>query len=524
MPMAFRIYLALILFLSSCAQVSSLTGGERDVKAPVPIEHKVKPENKSVNFIGNTITLPFSEYVKLNNPLETIVMIPPHAKPIVTLKKKTVTLNWKDTLQDNTTYSIYLNGTVQDITEANDSLMTFVFSTGPMLDSLAYSVKIYDAFTNKPITNCFVGLYSDKTDSIVPTYFVKTNVSGIATFSYLKEGNYTVLAFDDKNKDMFLQPNEKVAFSYEKVELTLEKVDTNSIYFDSIPLRLFERAPKAKLRTITYTAPSLIKIGATFPISGKKYFLNGVNITEKVNFYSTDSLSFIQSIGDSSIIEFVVQSPDYNDTISLRISKNEKAKPVTFWTNLADDVLPLFDTLSYSFSDEITQVDTSKIKLLNFKDSSKINYQFSISKNQLSLIFNRDSLVKARITMDVNAVIFLETTLDKTIEKEFKIQQAKEIGLLKIDLSDYQEAIVLELLLGGKVIKSLPLEEQKELILNALNPGEYMFRIILDENKNGKWDTGNYEKKIAPEIIHTFSESTKVRANWDVDMKLFRNF
>ena len=157
--MAFRISIIFLLLLTSCAQVTSLTGGERDRIAPQPIEKRMNPQNGATNFVGSTITIPFSEYVKLNNPIETIVMIPPNAKPKATLRKKTLTLTWEDTLQDNTTYSIYLNETVQDITESNDSLMVFVFSTGDFIDSLKYNVKIVDAFTNQPISSCFVGLY-----------------------------------------------------------------------------------------------------------------------------------------------------------------------------------------------------------------------------------------------------------------------------------------------------------------------------------------------------------------------------
>ena len=158
MYMAFRIFIVLLL-LTSCAQVTSLTGGEKDRIAPHPIDKKVNPQNGSTNFIASKITIPFNEYVKLNNPLDTIVMIPPHGKPKATLNKKTVTLSWEDTLQNNTTYSIYLNETVQDITESNDSLMVFVFSTGDYIDSLSYQVKVIDAFTSQPISDCFVGLY-----------------------------------------------------------------------------------------------------------------------------------------------------------------------------------------------------------------------------------------------------------------------------------------------------------------------------------------------------------------------------
>jgi hypothetical protein len=46
-------------------------------------------------------------------------------------------------------------------------------------------------------------------------------------------------------------------------------------------------------------------------------------------------------------------------------------------------------------------------------------------------------------------------------------------------------------------------------------PGEYDLRILYDANKNGKWDTGNYSKKIQPEKVTNLSQKLSIKANWD---------
>ena len=137
--MAFRTFIivGLLFLIHSCAQVGTLTGGEKDIIAPIPIASKMNPENGSTNFTTSVIKIPFSEYVKLNNPEETIVIIPPHAKLDTKLSRKTVSISWNDTLKNNTTYTIYLNGTIKDLTEENDSLMQYVFSTGNFIDSIS---------------------------------------------------------------------------------------------------------------------------------------------------------------------------------------------------------------------------------------------------------------------------------------------------------------------------------------------------------------------------------------------------
>jgi hypothetical protein len=50
-----------------------------------------------------------------------------------------------------------------------------------------------------------------------------------------------------------------------------------------------------------------------------------------------------------------------------------------------------------------------------------------------------------------------------------------------------------------------------------LNPGKYTARIILDSNRNGRWDTGRYLKGLQPEKVLIFSKDINLKANWEVE-------
>ena len=52
-------------------------------------------------------------------------------------------------------------------------------------------------------------------------------------------------------------------------------------------------------------------------------------------------------------------------------------------------------------------------------------------------------------------------------------------------------------------------------VFNNLNPGKYWIRVLIDSNKNGIWDIGNYRENIAPEPVIYFKEETTLRANFD---------
>ena len=522
--MAFRTLLVIgILFLiHSCAQVSSLTGGPKDTVAPKPNHDKMVPENGSTQFIGNEIKIPFNEFIKLEKPTETVILVPPHAKPIARIDKKTVYINWTDTLKSNTTYSLYLNRTVKDITEGNDSLMQIVFSTGNYIDSLAYQVKIIDAFSNEPIKNCLVGLYEGITDSVRPTYFVNTSEFGFAKFNYLKEGNYTILAFEDKNKDMLLQVDERMAFSPSKVELSALKMDTNKIFADSIPLRLFSQKLKPRIRTFKYKAPGMYLVGATTNIKEAEFKVNNTLLTPKdYQIISEDSLAFFYSIGDSSIIDFIASSSTFIDTASLRLTTKEKEGKLNFVTNLKENILHPLDTLSFTFTDVIKEINSFDFQLINTLDSTKITInKIDFNKNKLTILFDKKKVKTAELTILPLAVKTVNSSTKDSIKVKLELKDDKEYGAIKLDASEYSEPIVVEMLSAGKMIRRFTMYETKNSLIEHLLPNEYTFRVIIDANKNGKWDSGDYEKGILPENIYTFSEVTKVRANWEIDLKL----
>ncbi len=512
-----------ITFLFACAQVQPLTGGEKDKIAPKPIEKRMNPQNGTTNFTGNEVIIPFDEFVKLNNPKETIVLVPPHAKIEAKLEKKTLHLTWEDTLQSNTTYTIYLNETVADVTENNDSLMSIVFSTGNEIDSLSYEVRVIDAFSNQPIGKCLVGLYAGETDSILPTYFVQTNTNGIAQFQNLKAGEYTVLAIQDQNKDLMYQPNERIAFKNDKIKLSWNQNDSLGLVRDSMPLRLFINPKRPKLNQLTYKAPSYFTVGATVSLQNKHFFANSVNIDTLVNYITTDSIEFIYPIQDTASMEFVVQSEDFTDTTSIRILPKAKLKPFNIEIlNQSKTIFPS-DTIQFFTTDNIIRIDTSKIAILNKEDSLTVDFKLNLKTHSFSLLLDEERPKTAKLYLKKGAIEVASNQLNDSLAFDFTFMKDKELGIINLDVSSYQDQpIIIEVLKDSKKVKEFTIFNQNKLPITELIPGKYSFRVILDDNKNGKWDTGNFNERIQPEIIHTFLTPTDVRANWEVDIELKR--
>ncbi len=505
--------LVLIAILSSCAQVGTLSGGEKDETAPKPIAKKTLPANESILFTGNSVSFEFDEFVQLNNPQQTIQLVPNHARPTATLSKKTITVSWEEQLQPNTTYVLYLDGTVKDVTEGNDTLIKYVFSTGNAIDSLSYSVQLKDAFSNQPKENCIVGLY-DNLDSLTPIYFARTNKLGLAQFDYLKAGTYFLKGFQDENKDLKLQAHEAQGFRIESVEI-------NDTIKDSIPLLISSPFTKRKIRSFKYVAPGSFYIGANYDLSNKSFKIEDKIFTkEEIVFHTEDSVQLFYTPSEQTIVKAFVSGDGEIDTLSTRVSDRDRKAPLRFSSRLSTNELGPHEEFTLQLTSLIQAIDTSKFKLYNTADSSLIKHSVQFSNNQITIAFDRTKLKEVKLVMEKGAATSQSGQLTETFTTAVKVKIAKEYGIVYVDATAFSKPIIVELLQGGKVMqKTLLISDFKTTFANLV-PGEYQFRIIEDTNQNFKWDPINPLTKEQAEIVYFYTTISKVRANWEIDVKL----
>lgn len=507
--MAFR-YLIAFLLLAGCAQVKPLEGGPRDEKAPVPMG--IVPANETVNFSGQAIAIAFDEYIRLNNPNQTISVIPSDIKIKSELKEKTLLLYWEEPLRENTTYSIFLNKTVRDITESNDSIMQLVFSTGPFIDSLSYTTFVVDSKDGQPKKSVVVGLF-EHPDSLKPIYFAQTDQEGKVNLKYLRDGDYYLRAFEDGSKQGKIGKNDAIAFKESAVKPNVD-------FVDSIPLRMFSPLPNPDITTFMYNAPGTFTVGANRSMENAEIKLNGNEIPQnQIKFFDKDSLLIIARPGEENPVVLSVTTTEWTDTVRTRIPPvRTKTQRIS---SLKSDYFP-GKPIILTIPDLINGIDTSKITVFNLSDSTEIkNYSTEIKQtNELHIYVPDFEGDRIKITLQSGAIIASEEWKIPDFEQIYTKRSDKEFGILNVKVSGYSTPIVLEMLFKNTVVNKELLTEAKTLRFEKLEPGEYTFRIIVDNNGNGQWDTGNFEEKIQPEEIHSFSTPTKVRANWEIDMEL----
>ncbi len=58
-------------------------------------------------------------------------------------------------------------------------------------------------------------------------------------------------------------------------------------------------------------------------------------------------------------------------------------------------------------------------------------------------------------------------------------------------------------------------------IYKAMPTGKYKLKLIIDDNGNGRWDTGEYPSRQPEKII--IGKSEELRPNWDLELILDLN-
>jgi hypothetical protein len=496
--------------LASCAQIGTIDGGAKDENPPRVVKSSV--ENGSVNFKEKKIEWFFDEFFTLNNPQNTVSITPNHTRLKTSSSAKKLQIEFLDTLQSNTTYQLIFNSTVKDINEGNDSLMVFVFSSGPSLDSAFFQTKIVDAFNNQPLKKMYVGLYDSL--GILPTYLQKTNDQGWVSFSFVKSGSYKVKSWEDQNSTGKYDSSERVAFRKEVLELSDSIIDT-------IPLRLAQPEFNRTIRNAAVIEPGIIGIGLNKKETDFSFFYTENTILPEtdIDWKGNDSLIIAYNAKTNlSNKLFVKQNLIILDSVRLETSGNEinsiKIKATSNW--ITPD-----SPINFELTDFISAIDEKKISCVDksSKDTIKIE---SIEKigNNLTLKFVKNSSKELEVLFMNEAVTGRTNLKSDRLKTSISVFTSRELGALMVDVSKLDQNDIIQLLLNGKVIISKRRESNQMIDFTNLIPAEYSFRVIRDINQNNRWDGWDVDLKTEPEKVLWFLTPIKVRANWDIKTEL----
>lgn len=528
----FSLLMLTILTVISCARQGSPTGGPKDETPPVFL--KADPDTLATNVDVNLqeATINFDEYILLKEYSKNVVVSPSfQIPPIVTpqaLAKKNISIKFQEPLLPNTTYSFNFGDAIQDFNENNKlSNFQYVFSTGSFIDSLKVTGRVNSSYDFKLPEKILVGLYKvDSTykDSIIlqkkPYYIARANDKGEYQLNYLASGKYKLIAFEDKVENvMYDYGKERLAFHNEPIELNANQ---------QINLNLFNQKPAYRKPEASFKQEGLIVFkttGATDDVTitpvGKEFktaYIQKFPKQDSINFWFNPKVDTI--VGRSAKLNFKVQHKDQIDEVSALYSKSNTERKLEFKA-INDQKLAPNKPFKIQANAPIKSLDLSKIYV--FKDTLSIPFKVSIdtvNAQNLNFAFEKNLDEKFEVNIYPNALTDVLGEKNDTLAYPIKMGTRGDFGHLKLTLQNTpSKPFILQFLKTDKdftVIEEIYNPANKNYFeFNFIEPGEYLFRLLVDENENGKWDTGDYLSGKQPEPIYLYPEPIKIRAMWD---------
>ncbi len=606
------------LLLAACASIGSPEGGPRDYTPPQVV--KMSPMANSVNFKGNKVEITFDEIINLKDQQKKVIISPaPKTQPQIRTVGKKLTIEFRDELEENTTYVIDFSNAIEDNNESNQlDGYTFAFSTGDEIDTLAVSGIVLRACDLEPMQHIIVGLHSNLDDTAftnVPLERVsRTNDRGKFTIRNLKPGSYHVFALSDVDGDYRMARTEDIAFlddiivpttreytSQDTVFTFDHRVDTvmtgtHTLYlpndlllcmfnegYRSHYIRQTSRPADNKLYMLfgapNETPPQLevlhpaqhaadwyrlqrnMENDSLFYWITDSAMIKADTITVAMTYLRTDTADNLEQVTDTIHFGYRKPNSQIKEEEKKAKERESRAKRLTQLLEKQEKAAAQGKELSEDELEEIKElqrVDPNEVPKLNMElakngtidvgDSIILKFDApiaSIDQNKIHLEVKRDTLwipiqsnalrqvddcnpmrywlpfstlpdSTYRLTIDSAAVTSVYGLHNDALKKELKVRGLEEYANVYFKVNYTGKAFVELLASGEKVVRTATVRNGAFELLNV-PPSTYYLRLIIDNNGNGKWNTGNYLNHLQPEEVYYYPKKMRLRANWDID-------
>jgi len=445
--------LALIsIYITGCANIIPPGGGPRDSLPPTLVV--ALPKDSATNVRTKNFLLSFNEFVTLQGLQENLIVSPTvKNNPIIDYKLKNVTIKFKDTLDENTTYTLDFGKALVDVNESNIARgFRFIFSTGNSIDNGSYDGHVKIAATGKIDSTLIVVLHNNVNDTSIynntPRYYTRVDGKGNFSFKNLAPGSYAAYVIPTNFSRKYDDSTNYFGFLNAPVTVS-EKTKSDTIYaFEEF--KKIEKKIYASSSSKDSKEDKRLKYNASFN-NGEQDLLGPLEMTFAKKI----------TIKDTAAIKFV-------------------------------------DTNFVSKEGYTLTLDSTATTL-------SIGYNWPAGEPFKLL------LPKGAITDS------LGNTTAKSDTLSFYTKKENDYGLIKFKFPtiDTTRHPVLQIIERDQIVNSYPLSSN-QLVIKRYKPGSYELRILFDSNKNGVWDTGSFKlNKRQPEIVIEIPKPISVRNNWD---------
>ena len=412
----------LLLAMWSCASIGNPSGGPRDEDAPEPV--RSNPAMNAVDFNGRRITIDFNELVNVKDAFSKVTVSPTSKEtPRVSSQGKRVIVQFPDTLKKNTTYTVDFGNSIEDLNEGNKlGDFSFMFSTGPELDTLRISGVVLGARDLEPQQGVLVGIHSNLSDTAFAKLplerITKTNDRGQFTIPGLKPGSYRVFALGDLNNDYrWDNPEESLAFYEVPVSPTTKAVTVT----DSIKNKKTGETDSIVERPATRYLPDDILLN---------YFNSGYKPQYLKDYARPDSVRLTLGFNTRQASEpkvSVVGAPGMKNWY--RLEKSQTNDTLTYWLTsralIESDTLRLGVTYLKSNNNGLAELTTDTLRFITPKAKKTSRNKKKENKEEALNGKILDMTISGSSAHDVFNPIYIEfaTPVDTLYAGRFRLEE-----------------------------------------------------------------------------------------------------
>ena len=188
---------------------------------------------------------------------------------------------------------------------------------------------------------------------------------------------------------------------------------------------------------------------------------------------------------------------------------------MTITTSIKNNgTMELTERMHMNASQPIEEIDPTMIILQEQVDTLKVPVAFNLTRdpdNIRKAYIDWKMKEDARYSLSIDSMAFKSVydVFNDSTGISFKTRNEDHYSIIEITFDRMPSCpLIVQILKGDKenVVKQVILTESNVATIDYLLPDKYKIKVIYDRNGNGKWDTGNYSKRIQPERVEYFDE------------------
>lgn len=196
------------------------------------------------------------------------------------------------------------------------------------------------------------------------------------------------------------------------------------------------------------------------------------------------------------------------------------APPLSIGMTFAGDIDPDKNPV-LSFDTPLAVADTSKIHLYSKHDTLWYRSPFIVREKlnaprTYEVIGEWRPDVEYSLEIDSAAFVDIYGSVSDAAKKGFKVKSNDAYSTIFMTLDGMRgKNVVAQLISSTDAVMKEVRTQTGNAEFFYVNPNTYYLRIFVDENNNGKWDTGNYDEGRQAETIYYYPSKIECKEKWD---------